>query len=390
MQKLPACWALALASVPMGSQTHPAPAAALSDRVLVVYNEWSQGSRQVADHYVAARKIPAAHRCGLKLSDHGPRDETATVRWEDFEITVKRPIQKCLDRIGRKKILYIVLTYGTPYRLEETPVRFGISVDQHLADIWDQLGGAGRRSNPYYGHSHSAANRYPTFRSLADYRDQANAEIIYSVWRLDAASPVLARGLVDKALEAESSGLAGQACFDRRYGSEMNSIRDASYGSGDWDVHRAAEFAREAGFPVVEDINEAEFGTPPAPKRCDNAALYAGWYSLEHYNDAFTWSPGAIGVHLDSASAANPRGGANWSANAIQKGITVTAGALTEPDLFGLPHVDGVLRDLLAGASVGDAFLRHTPWLKWMIVQIGDPLYRPLAHVPVPAAVRKP
>ena len=42
-----------------------------------------------------------------------------------------------------------------------------------------------------------------------------------------------------------------------------------------------------------------EFGTPPAPSRCEDAAFYAGWYSLDHYNDAFTWKPGAIGIHLE-------------------------------------------------------------------------------------------
>jgi hypothetical protein len=33
----------------------------------------------------------------------------------------------------------------------------------------------------------------------------------------------------------------------------------------------------------------------------------------------------------------------------------------------------------LEGANVGDAFLRNTLWLKWMIINIGDPLYRPFA-----------
>jgi hypothetical protein len=33
--------------------------------------------------------------------------------------------------------------------------------------------------------------------------------------------------------------------------------------------------------------------------------------------------------------------------------------------------------DLLEGANVGDAFLRNTQWLKWMIINVGDPLYTP-------------
>ncbi len=54
---------------------------------------------------------------------------------------------------------------------------------------------------------------------------------------------------------------------------------------------------------VIEDPNYAEFGTAPAPLTCPNAALYSGWYNLNHYNNVFTWNTGAIGFHLDSASA---------------------------------------------------------------------------------------
>jgi len=120
-----------------------------------------------------------------------------------------------------------------------------------------------------------------------------------------------------------------------------------------------------------------EFGTPPAPLRCDHAALYAGWYTLNHYNDAFTWNPGAIGIHLDSASATNPRAGTNWAANALARGITITAGAVTEPYLENLPHPDQALWYLFHGANVGDALLRSERLLKWRILNIGDPLYRP-------------
>jgi hypothetical protein len=193
---------------------------------------------------------------------------------------------------------------------------------------------------------------------------------------LDAASANLAKGLVDKALYAETNGLLGKACFDLQFGA-VETMNDSGSVSGDWDIHEAAEFARKAGFDVVEDDKPAEFGTPPAPLRCDGAALYAGWYNLNHYNDAFSWNPGAIGIHLDSASAANPRGGTNWAANAVIKGITITSGAAAEPYLEGLPHPDQAFLYLFQGANAGDALLRSTRWLKWMILNIGDPLYRP-------------
>jgi len=53
---------------------------------------------------------------------------------------------------------------------------------------------------------------------------------------------------------------------------------------------------------------------------------------------------------------------------------------VNEPFLPGLVRPGGTLRDLLQGAYVGDAFLRNTRWLKWMIINLGDPLYRPFAN----------
>jgi len=101
------------------------------------------------------------------------------------------------------------------------------------------------------------------------------------------ASASLAMGLVDKAIQAQREGLAGQACIDRRFGG-MNAIEDIGYGAGDWDLHQAAEMLQRAGVPVMEDAGGEEFGTAPAPLRCDGAIFYAGWYSLNHYNDAFS------------------------------------------------------------------------------------------------------
>ena len=366
-------WILAVAAAaPCVADAPSAPD--LAQRVLVVFNAQSRPSKQVAEYYLQKRGIPKTNLCRLKPeSDAGPGNESITLA--DFDRLIRKPLRKCLTAVGKDKILYIVLAYGTPYRVQ-APAQLGAAVDQYIADIWDTLPAPGRVINPYFARGMAKAAQYPRFVSLESYRTRPDAKLIYSVWRLDGATPALAKGLVDKALAAEAQGPTGQACFDRRFG-DLATTEDKGYGSADWQLHRAAQFAHAAGFAVTEDANAAEFGTPPAPLRCDNALLYAGWYSLNHYNDAFSWNTGAIGIHLDSASAGDPRGGTNWSANAIQKGITVTAGAVSEPYLEGLPRPDGVILDLFQGANVGDAFLRNTLWLKWMIIYLGDPLYRP-------------
>jgi uncharacterized protein (TIGR03790 family) len=368
------CIALsALGALPAMPQAAPAPdAAALHERVMVVYNAGAPDSRAVAKHYLASRQIPQANVCRISVqaTEHLPLSE--------YETRIKQPVRKCLERIGKQRILYIVLAYNTPFLVMDG--EDGYALDQFVADIWDEYasGPAGGRSpaHPYFGRALSGQNVYDDFVSLAAYRARPQALNIYSVWRLDAATPALAKGLVDKAIFAEKNGLVGKGCFDRI--NRMANAADSGASAGDWDIYRAAEFARRAGFEVVEDESNAEFGTAPAPLRCGGAALYAGWYSLSNYNDAFTWVPGAIGFHLDSASATNPRGDSNWSAMAVRKGLTVTSGAVGEPYLEGLAHPDQFFRDLFQGANAGDAVLRATRWLKWRIINIGDPLYRPL------------
>jgi uncharacterized protein (TIGR03790 family) len=356
-------------------QTSPIP---LPERVLVVYNANVPASREVADDYASKRNIPEANKCAIAPSD------AAAVDWYEYETKVHAPIRTCLNAVGKERILYIIFAYQTPFRILNVPTMTGRdlrAVDSFVADIWNDrvLDVAEINNHAYFAAAQSQGNVYPPFISFADYRNQPGASLIYSVWRLDGATAELAKGLVDKARQAEANGLSGQACFDRRFGAAAT-LDDWLYGWGDWDLFRAADFAKRAEFSVIEDEQEAEFGTAPAPLRCENVAFYAGWYSYNNYNDAFSWATGAMGFHLDSGSALDPRGGANWSANALQRGITVTSGAVNEPYLEGLPHADGVLRNLFAGANVGDAFLRNTAFLQWMVINLGDPLYRPFPN----------
>ncbi len=326
----------------------------------------------VANYYAARRGIPAANLCPITPPS------TTLVSWAVFGSAVKTPIQNCLSALGPANILYIVFTYNTPYDLTGLDQAI-YAVDSFVADIWDvyeptNQSGLPTSSQPYFAPAQAQGDAYTPYSSLAIFRAQNPALPIYSVWRLDAATPALAQGLVDKALAAESGGLSGQVCID-----ETTSVPSYDYGSGgpEWDLRRAATFARQAAFSVTEDSNNAEFGTSPAPLRCDGVAMYSGWYSFNNYNNAFSWNTGAIGYHIDSASAINPRGGSNWSANALINGITATHGSVAEPYVGAFAHPDGVFRNLFEGANIGDAFLRNTAYLKWMMLNIGDPLYRP-------------
>ena len=358
------------------------PAQDLSDRALIVYNANSAASLSVAQHYQTKRGISRRHLCPITPP---AADE---LNWDAFNATVKNPIRACLNSLDpERKILYLVLTYATPFRITAgIPATYyhpqgepfavpGRAVDSYLIDLWNAYP---VRENPYFVNADTKNNVYQDFQPLAEFLQQNAGPPLYGVWRLDGPTPEIAQGLVDKAIVAETYGLRGRACFDRNRGLfQVLQEVDTGYLAADWDMYRAAEFTRKMGWDTLEDFVEAEFGTPPAPPQCVEAAFYSGWYSYNNYNDVFTWVPGAIGWHLDSASAFNPRGGANWAANALQRGITVTTGAVEEPFVRPFPKTDQVVRYLFQGANVGDAFLRSTLFKEWQFLNFGDPLYRP-------------
>lgn len=347
-----------------------ASAQPLNERTLIVYNTAFADSLEVAQYYATQRGVPPANLCAMTSAD-------SRIVFS-YPPVARDPIRACLNAVGPSKILYIVMTYLTPFAI----LPGAYALDSYLADVWDRYSVQDFPVVPsgvhgYYADTQAAGNSFPAFVSLAAYRTNPKSTLIYSVWRLDAATKALAKALVDRAIAAEAlPARTGNGCFDMQLG-DTTLLNDHGLASGDWDIYRASLYAGQAGFATVNDQLPTEFGTAPSPLLCPNALLYTGWYSLNNYNNAFTWNPGAIGFHLDSASALDPRAGPNWSANAIQNGITVTAGATEEPYLQGLSRAAGVFRNLFEGANVADAFLRNTRWLRWRILFLGDPLYRP-------------
>ena len=360
------------------------PAQPLKDRVLVVYNShpsFVTDSLDVANDYITKRAIPANRLCPVSFSNE---IEVSLPAW----IAAAGPraaIRTCLNNLGASNILYVVMAYKTPYLLFNfNGAGTTSSVDSYIADIWDTLYSTFLTSSPvaahrYHDAAQSQGNLYGAFQTFATHRAQPRSQLIYSVWRLDGATPAIAKGLVQKAITAETAGGVDMAAGRKVYIDRKNTGNglDIQDNTGDYDLLRASQFASSAlgAGNVVVDTNAAEFGVGAAP----NAMLYCGWYSYNNYNPpgTFTWPAGAIGWHLDSASALSPRSGVNWSANALLEGITVTSGAMNEPFLQGMAHPDVVFRHLLAGGNVGDAFLRGTRWLRWMILNFGDPLYVP-------------
>jgi uncharacterized protein (TIGR03790 family) len=192
------------------------------------------------------------------------------------------------------------------------------------------------------------------------------------VSRLDAPSVRIAKGLIDKAMAAEASGVTGRAYFDLRCSGENT----GQYSPGYYDnsLLEAAQLVRqETKWPVVVEKTGALF----APGQCPQTVLYCGWYSLQKYIPSCTFVTGAVGYHIASWEAIHLRdaNSPEWCPSLIKNGITATLGAVAEPYLQAFPEPKRFFEELLEGKCLVEAYYRTLPYNSWQIILIGDPLY---------------
>lgn len=353
-----------------------------AQRVVVVYNPAVDGSLDVAEAYAAFRSVPETAVCGVESTTGD------TLAGADYPAFVDA-VFACVT----PHTLYIVPVWGVPYKVSDrvADLAYGTPATVSL----DALLFAGPASvditrvdkNPAYVTGNSATGKYTDYRPFGQIRGRVDAWI---VTRIDGASAADAIDLVERTRAAEAAVAAGTldgtVYVDGNEG-DTPPPDDAAFGSyqwGEWNMWGTRRVFEGVGaYPVVWDGNSEEFGTAPAPTSCPDALYYAGWYSYYNYNDCFDWTVGAIGAHLDSCSACDIRNPGTWSGSALLDGITATFGAVNEPYVAGMPEYDQFFFDLLEGASFGEAAYESTVEAYWMMVWVGDPLYRPYGAAPL-------
>ena len=376
----------------------PDPARASGDEVLVVYNSRMPASGEVARHYARKRGVPESQLLGL------PLPETGNLSRSEYSRGLEEPIRRHLStkglaewvpdpappasgrrassgerlRLTRSAIRYLLLCHGVPWYIppENSPAEDGrdlpaqlrrndASVDHELA-LLPRPGlhpAIGVAPNPVLGAT-NAARIHPT-------------NGVFMVTRLDGPTPEIARGLVDKALEAESRGLWGHAYIDLR------GLTQGEYLWGDRMITNAAVAAKRLGFETFVDNQPATLGVGYP---LSQVALYIGWYDSgvtgPFYRASVEFMPGAFAYHLHSFSAANLRSASeNWVGPLLARGVTATMGCVAEPYLRFTPDQAVFLeRWGYAGMTLGEAATASHPVLSWQTVVVGDPLYRPFAR----------
>src|ERR1039457_2829782 len=370
------------------------------DEVIIVYNTRVPESQGVADYYAQRRLVPTNQIFGFALStnENMSRAEYRDVLQKPLAETLK---QRKLWKIGptivhsttnhssrvewrviESKIRYAVLCYGVPLKIDRDPhfteeglenLRPEMRRDEAAGDseltllplIEEKLPLAGPLRNPVYT-STNAAMLHPT-----------NGVLL--VTRLDGLTSAIARGLVDKALQAEADGLWGRGYFDLR------NITEPGYKLGDEWIRGAADICKRMGFETVLDENP---GTFPAGFPMSQIAIYIGWYdgnaSGPFAQPTVEFMPGAFAYHLHSFSAETLRSTSrNWVGPLLAKGATITMGCVNEPYLSGTPNVAVFTgRLIVLGFTFGEAACASQPVLSWQTTVVGDPLYRPFGKHP--------
>jgi uncharacterized protein (TIGR03790 family) len=370
-----------------------------AEEVVVVFNKNLPDSKGVAEYYAQRRQIPRDRLFGLDL----PTTETMTRA--EYEHQLAQPLLRKLRDGGllvysessshqnhekesgglpvEAKIRYATLCYGVPLKILSDPNLKEDGVDKLRPELRRNDAAVDSELSllpivspkpPIYGAfvNHFYATTNPAVLS------PTNGLLL--VGRLDGPNAEIARGLVDKAIQADAEGLWGRAYFDSR------GITNGSYALGDDWIRGAAAVTTKLGFETVLDREPTTFA---ASFPMSQIALYAGWYdgtvSGPFTRPKVEFMPGAFAYHLHSFSAQTIRSPtSNWVGPLLAKGVTATMGCVEEPYLEGTPDIQTfIIRFVYYGFSFGEAAYACQSSLSWQTTVVGDPLYRPFAKKPL-------
>jgi uncharacterized protein (TIGR03790 family) len=366
------------------------------NEVVIVYNKRMPGSAAVAEYYAKMRQVPQRQIYGFSLTT----DETMSR--DEFRDSLQLSLARRLEsdglwqfgsvtnagtngepprverRVVASKIRYLVLCYGVPLKIapdpdlnEPFPKNARAELDRNEAAVDSELAWL-----PLVERNFPLAGPLPNWAYGATNTALLNpTNGILLVARLDGPNVKIAKGLVDKALEAERDGLWGRTYFDMRGLGKTD-----SYYLGDEWIAEGAEICRELGFETTVDDKPETFSMDFPMSQI---AIYCGWYDVDASGPfalpKVEFMPGAFAYHLHSFSAATLRSETqHWCGPLLARGATCTMGCVYEPYLTGTPNVAAFLARWLAdGFTFGEAAWEAQPVLSWQTTVIGDPLYRP-------------
>jgi len=340
--------------------------------VLVVINEDSPESVEIAGYYVQMREIPAANICRIRtVTDYS----TTKAIYQD---EIETPVMDCIaaspysDRID-----YIVLTRGMPIRASFPGGNVSTAALLQVMDT--TLRGKDQEYNP------------PTFvnyRNGYRLRDEHfshskffGGHQLYIVTMLSGFNVADAKSLVDLSLASDRNPPSdvADATFYYENASGNAGVRNARYPA-------EVIWMRQRGFDAEHIIETAPDVTGAVVASHMNGGSYSQISRDEI--DSNTYPPGCIVDVLESFGLV-PRNfdddddfsqtPVTWW---VAAGVTAAHGTVSEPYNVAFPDAN-MLRPYVQGYNVGETFYQGMPYLYWMNLVLGDPLAAPWAEPPV-------
>ncbi len=386
------------------------------DEVMVLANRNAAESVGLAMFYMKTRKIPKENLLLIWMTD---RETCSRMSYETKALT---PVKRFLKTSpAGKRIRCIVTMYGVPLRIASPGLT--MKEKEHLANLKNKemvlkekiekktvdpalkkkLKKSLSRTESEITNFKRELDRTASFDSELALAPAAHYSLkmwipnpffigfqkkklsvtkndVLMTCRLDGPSPKIVKRIILDSIAAEKKGLKGRACFDARWKDPGNK-KLSGYAFYDQSIHRAADIVkRTTAMNVLIDDKPSLF----KKGECPDTALYCGWYSLAHYVNAFTWTPGSVGYHIASSECTTLKqtNSQVWCKRMLEKGISATIGPVGEPYVQAFPVPEIFFSFLIKGyLTLAESYMVSLPYISWKMVLVGDPLYRvKIAH----------
>ena len=387
--------------------TYPNPS-----RVLVIYKSNSADldgdgvgdSQELATYYAQKRGVPSSNLLALNISVPSFSNFYGSGQYLQFYSEMVSPIKNKLAALGATNIDILLIAGDLPATFYDGANQ-KLCVDNVLMGL-NALGStatsaAPKGINPYF-------DQAPIFQPDPGHFDHSKFKYMgadmYLVARLGSDSSLRGMDQVDQSLYADRylaphpGYYYGNAYVDSRYGipypqtnygtpytdavlSAETAVQQGAYldsATADMNIAYSEHYVSGSGFPLkwentTGDLNigapGATFNDGTSASTAPRALFYGGWYNYINYNDVYEWLPGSFAIDLNS--------GPYFGVQALHHGASAASYVVDEPYLDGHQRPNVVYYFLLNGYDFAEAAALSTPYIGWMNMNEGDPLYAP-------------
>ncbi len=384
MRLLPAALALVLLAVA------PASAGGGPENVLVVVNDLSEESVQIARYYIARRDIPRHHVVHVKIPSAPPADpkkpepyRTPDAMPGDYDGYVKSletPVKTWLAANPASKITTIVLTRGIPV----------------VTKCLGKAGGFDQRSTAHLLAVHACADEkwktgqgetkspiHRTDKTLDPADPSAEGCPIYAVGMLNAFGVEDVKRMVDLAIQADAKRPVGTVYLGESADKDPRGMYSPNF-------PKLVELLKGWNIPAVIVPNS---GKPQLLEGKTDVLFYQ--FGAANWDPKFPalnkYVPGCVVDNLTSFGLvpaqfySTTTGGQTPVPHFLAAGATAVHGCVAEPYTAAWDSEQYYIRKYFEGYNVLESYYMGHPWMPWMNLVCGDPLLQPFAQRPLVA-----